>query len=167
MSSTSYTVDDKRAFAAWLSTPAAVRKRTGMPTSKAAYARRHGVTDRTLRRWEAPDDKVFARLLAEAHEAWQSKTEDAPEAEVVPDVPDVEGDALKRDYEAVRASIVSRAREGDPKAMDAFMKYYGKTLAEEEAAARNSGLSALSDDELVAETLSLIGRDRVEQWLAT
>lgn len=158
---TVYNIEDKRSFAEWLCTPPHVKRAAGLPTSKEAYSRARGITTKTLTRWEQ-GDKLFARVLEEAKQRW---VEPPAPGDEPPHPAEGEVDPLKRDYAVIRETLVERAKEGDPKALDAFMRYYGKTLAEEEAAVRNSGLSGLSDDELVAQTLTLIGREKVLAWL--
>lgn len=156
-----HSLEDRRAFAEWLVTPTSTRRAHRLPDSKEAYARARGVTSRTLRRWEG--EESFQRLLTEARERL---AEMAVEPVLAPPAPAASlDDQMRQDYEAIRGRVLSRALEGDPKMLDVWMKMFGQTFVQEDMAARARGLADLDDDALVAETLELIGRERVATWL--
>ena len=156
-----YTLEDKRAFAEWLVAPARVRRQYGMPTSKEAYAKARGIASKTLSRWER--DEKFQPILEAARQALVR----APDpGDVAPAPWDGLKDKDRREYEAIRESLLASAQQGDPKALDLYMKHFGSHFAQEEQAARSRGLAGKSDDELVDETLALIGRPRVLAWLS-
>lgn len=157
--SAGYSLEDKRAYAEWLVASPAARRQYGLPASKSAYAKQRGLADRTLRRWES--DGGFQALKAEA---LARQSEGVPDSEL-PALAVGEDDRARREYESIRASLLSSAQNGDPKALDLYMKHFGGHFAAEEQAARSRGLQDKSDDELVDETLALIGRHRVLAWL--
>lgn len=152
-----YSLEDKMAYADWLAASDAVRRRFSMPASKEAYGKQRRIPSRTLRRWEQTDE--FKALLAEAKA--RAESGDGPE----PTAPVDESGRAQSEYERVKASILEAALAGDTKAQDQYMRHFGVHFAQEERAARSRGLQDKSDDELVAETLAIIGRERVRAWL--
>jgi len=159
-----YGIEDMRRFAEWLETPRAVRAARRLPTSRAAYAKKYKITDRTLRRWENESEE-FAKLRLEARKMWELAGTDTPLEDLpeTPGVPELSED--ERAFDEIRDNLLSLAREGDPKALELYMRHFGKDIAERRRAAAERGLIEMSDDELVDRTLRLIGRERVLVWL--
>jgi hypothetical protein len=67
------------------------------------------------------------------------------------------------DYRVVKAQLFDAAKGGNLKATELFMKLYGKSWIEEEAASRVSDFSGMDFDKLVAEALVVAGL-RARGW---
>lgn len=144
----------KAAFGEWLPLSQIERREKGLPTSMAAWGRTYGVGYKTLQRWKAADPVVtVAQSRAEARaEAAETPTEDAPESPI---------EAIGK----LQEGLLEKALKGDEKATDQFMRYFGKDALEEERRARQAGIKALTDKELIVEILDMIGASEVEKWL--
>lgn len=144
----------KDEFAAWYALSKRDRQIHGLPETQKAFAEAKGVSPKTLRRWKKKD-------------GWQARVDKHKTAPVEPKEPEYAGaeDPARAEFEAIRASLVEGAKNGDRTALKEYMSYFGKPFVEEELAARESEFSDLSDDELIEEMLAFVGADRVRQWL--
>jgi hypothetical protein len=134
------TTDLQKAFLVWsLKTPS----ERGVLDTETAWAEKHGVSTRTLRRWKSLPE--FQEQLGEIKEARNvtSVTEASS--------PD-EGD-----YQVVKAALVQGAKEGNPKYLELYFKTYGKPFVEEEAASRTADLANLDLEDLISKALVAIG----------
>jgi hypothetical protein len=121
----------------WASVPAGAR---GAISSDEQWARSKGYSDaRQLRRW-----KKNPLFLARQREL-------LGERDVEVSVPTTEGD--ESDYQLVKSQLLDSAKKGNLKAMELFMKLYGRSWIEEEAAARSSDFTGMDFEQLVAEGL--------------
>lgn len=131
----------------------------GEVTSEAEWARRHGVTDRTLRRWKASPG--FEERLGAAAPA-PPVTRAAPAVEVEEgEVP--AGD--EADYRVVKTALVEGAKAGNPKYLELYFRTYGKPFVEEEVASRATDLAGVDMDELVARTLAAVAPEAIARHL--
>lgn len=134
------TTDLQKAFLVWsLKTPS----ERGVLDTETAWAEKHGVSTRTLRRWKSLPE--FQEQLGEIKEARNVTT--VTEASS----PD-EGD-----YQVVKAALVQGAKEGNPKYLELYFKTYGKPFVEEEAASRTADLANLDLEDLISKALVAIG----------
>jgi hypothetical protein len=137
-------------FIMWLATP--VEKR-GLIATEEDWAKFKGYKDsRQLRRWKK-DPRFVSR-----------------QAELTPSVSSVgvtsaPGSSLdgvsvdEADYRVVKANLLDAAKGGNLKATELFMKLYGKSWIDEEAAARSSDFSTMDFEVLVAEGLAAVAED--------
>jgi hypothetical protein len=145
MSLSNHELQDK--FMHWLRLPEAQR---GDIRSIAEWGRRHGVTDRTLRRW-----KNDPELLERAQRPAAPATSPSPEP--------TSGD--EADYQVVKAALVEGAKGGNPKYLEMYLRTYGKPFIEEEVASRATDLSGMDLDELVARAVSTLSPTALETHL--
>lgn len=178
-------------FATWLTIDQRTKRKVGLPTSIQQFADLKQVSDRTLRRWKN-DDPEFAELVAQREAASVGYSSGGAVADVArarpsssskrrPEAPGVaaSADATARqvaadagiddpellDYASVKAAVTEGAGDGDGQMLAAYMKYWGHEYAARERESRESSFADLSDDELIAETLTLIGEPAVRAWL--
>jgi hypothetical protein len=145
----SKTTDLMTAFIVWsLKSPT----ERGAINTETAWAEKHGVSTRTLRRWKTLPE--FQDRLAELGEAKGA----AP-------VTAEAGTADEGDYQIVKAALVEGAKSGNPKYLDLYFKTYGKPFVEEEAASRSSDLTGMDLEDLVGRALVAIGADLVADRL--
>ena len=141
-------------FILWLSVP--VEKR-GVIATEDDWAKSKGYKDaRQLRRWkndprfsERQVELVGGSAVAGAYVTSPSGSfEDG-----------VSGD--EADYRVVKGQLLDAAKAGNLKATELFMKLYGKSWIEEEAASRDSDFTGMDFDALVAESLVSLSEDAV------
>lgn len=178
-------------FVEWLCMTERTRRAWNLPTTEREFADLKGVSARQLRRWKSSDE--FQRLWRQReHEIAQQAGAYVPKEDVGEVRPhyDPRADARRRppgppedidqqvqresiergydpqraEYESIKQAVAEKAREGDPQAVDKWMKYWGGPLAEEERAEREAQFAELSDDELADRVLELIGREKLSEW---
>jgi hypothetical protein len=69
------------------------------------------------------------------------------------------------EYIQIKSTLIKGALTGDPKYLDLYFKTYGKDFVAEEAAARTSDLAGLSLDELIIDSITLLGETNVMDYL--
>lgn len=162
----------KKAFGYWLALTAAEREAEDESATQAEFADRWGVTGRTLIRWKQNDPTVLGAY--EKTQRARGGPDVPPEAHAYPKTDDFQdlddssqimdsplvGDVLTQEFEEIRRALVAGAKRGG-KGLDSYMRYVGRHILDQERAARESGFADLSDEELVHEVLSLLGRDSV------
>jgi hypothetical protein len=139
-------------FILWLAVP--VEKR-GAIASEDDWAKAKGYRDaRQLRRWKK--DPRFVARQAEL-------TGESPALGVTSPVFSGSGAFVgdEADYRVVKGQLLDAAKGGNLKATELFMKLYGKSWIDEEAAARSSDFSTVDLDALVAEALVSVAEDQV------
>lgn len=147
----SKTTDLMTAFIVWsLKSPT----ERGAINTETAWAEKHGVSTRTLRRWKTtPEFQERAAELGEAKAAGGSTVT----AET--------GTADEGDYQVVKAALVEGAKSGNPKYLELYFKTYGKPFVEEEAASRTSDLTGMDLEDLVSRALVAVGPELVAERL--
>lgn len=176
----------KDEFLEWSLLDRRTREINGLPKSQAEFAKWKGITPRTVSRWK--NDPEFAarmeqRQLEEAQRLTPNATvssrfsggkarrhDGAAGTPRVPETvePEVAPEGVQPDewdYQRIKATIARRAiEENNRDAQDLWMKHWGKTFVEAEAA-EDESLSGLSDDELVEQIIGLVGVETVSRVL--
>ena len=126
----------------WLATPSHER---GDVRTEAQWAAAHGYKDpRTMRIWKNKPE------FAEMQKQVIGKMMDNPDVDVESlDLGSVDF-ADERDYRLVKAQLLSQAKSGNLKAAELYMKIYGKSFVDDEAAARSTDFSTQNLEKLVA-----------------
>lgn len=142
----------------WLLTDRRARQINGLPDSDREWADWKGLSPRTLRRWKSAP--AFQARLKEREGERSRQARDSTVSALVAGVPDVAGPGEEltkpeQDYETVRETIVRNAGKGDARALDLYMKYWGKPFVDAEL--RDDDFSDLSDAELIAQVLVAVG----------
>ena len=151
-------------FANWLATPPKLRVSLNMPRSEREFGDVKGVNPSTLRRWKA--DEEFQRM-AEKAKAELAKTS----AVLVDEQRIAEEEALdgmskdEQRYLQVKETLVGMATGGSQGAIDLYLKHYGKSFIEAEQA-EFADYRDMSDEQLAAEVMALLGVEAVSSWLA-
>lgn len=139
-------------FILWLSVPAEKR---GVVATEDDWAKSKGYKDaRQLRRWKN-DPRFVARQAELVGDVPVLRVTSAPGSVAEA----VSGD--EADYRVVKANLLDAAKGGNLKATELFMKLYGKSWIEEEAASRASDFTGMDFDALVAESLVSVSEDAV------
>jgi hypothetical protein len=163
----------KEALGQWLTYSQAERKRFKLPETQKRFAERWGVSPRSVIRWIQQDPLVEAVREREEQRV-KGKREPAPlvplpdpqaEPEPVPELDLEDYDPASAEFLEIRRNIAELARQGDQKALDTYMRWFGKEILEEQRAQRESSFSDMSDEALVESILALVGRPAVERWL--
>jgi hypothetical protein len=139
-------------FILWLSVPAEKR---GVVATEDDWAKSKGYKDaRQLRRWKN-DPRFVARQAELVGDVPVLRVTSAPGS--VAEAVSVD----EADYRVVKANLLDAAKGGNLKATELFMKLYGKSWIEEEAASRASDFTGMDFDALVAESLVSVSEDAV------
>lgn len=129
-------------FILWLATPEQER---GAISTEEEWAKAKGYSDsRTLRRWKKDERFVERQRRLTEGMAVRSGAATVFEDDDNPDFAD------ERDYRIVKSQLLNSAKSGNLKATELFMKLYGKTWIDEEAASRSSDFTQLDLESLVA-----------------
>ena len=132
----------------WLSMPPHER---GAVATEEDWAKSKGFADsRTTRRWKNNPD--FIERQRRLTESMAAKTG----ALVVHGDEEVAIDSEERDYRLVKTKLVESAKGGNLKAQELFMKLYGKSWLDDEAAARTSDFSNMALPDLVAKAVGAL-----------
>lgn len=143
-------------FGRWLAMSKADRRAAGLPESQSKMAAHLEVAAKTLTRWKNEDSTVRGVWTEEQNRASQAPA--AEEQEGAPASDEATVEELKR-------SLIVEARK-DPQALNAYMRWFGQDELERQKAREESGFADLEDEDLIEQTLSLIGVETVEAWLA-
>lgn len=161
----------RAAYVDWLLTDEEIRAMHGLGVSHADFARLNGVTSRTLRRWR--EDPGFTELV----EATRKRLEQQRSAEPSKPKPKSQAqvDALARgaepgtdlwDFHEIKGALKARAMAGDSNAINVWIKTFGTDLMEQERQEAESLFPSMSDDDLAASVLELVGDEVAAAWLA-
>jgi len=135
-------------FILWLSMPENER---GAVATEDDWAKAHGYADsRTLRRWKKMPEFVERQRRLTEGMAVKAGTAVSFDDDANPDFSD------ERDYRLVKAQLLSSAKTGNLKATELFMKLYGKTWIDEEAASRSSDFANADLETLVANAAAAV-----------
>lgn len=141
-------------FILWLSVPAEKR---GVIATEDDWAKAKGYKDaRQLRRW-----KNDPRFVERQVELTGGSDVAVSRVTVAPGSVDEAFVGDEADYRVVKAQLLDAAKGGNLKATELFMKLYGKSWIEEEAASRASDFTGMDFDALVAEALVSVSEDAV------
>lgn len=141
--------DLMNAFLVWsLKTPS----ERGAISTETAWAEKHNVSTRTLRRWKSLPE-------------FQSRLQDLEEGKEVSNVTAGSGTVDEGDYQVVKAALVEGAKQGNPKYLELYFKTYGKPFVEEEAASRSTDISGLDLEDLVSRAVVAVGPELVADHL--
>lgn len=174
--------DVKREYAHWLAIDRKTKVALRLPLTHAAFAEDKGVATRTLRRWREdpefqalveqrkveaatevmPNSTVVSRVGPPRAKADKRTRVEAPKGVTSADDPFNDPDLAPDEatYLRVKQALANMAGEGNQGAIDLFLKHYGKPFIEAEQA-DGTALAHLSDAELAAEVVALLGIERV------
>jgi hypothetical protein len=152
-------------YANWLILEPGQKERLSLPKTKEEYAQGNNVSVRTLRRWQ--NDPMFKALV---EKKLAVKVNSEISAVSVDGTPlQLEEEEIKSsdedEYIQIKSTLIKGALTGDPKYLDLYFKTYGKDFVAEEAAARTSDLAGLSLDELIIDSITLLGETNVMDYL--
>lgn len=179
-------------FAAWLLMTKRDRRTHGLPATEVEWADWKGITARTLRRWKSLDEfddylKLRRAEMARQHipnstitaadvggarnpsDARLKRRAEAgiPEPATQHDDPTYDP-SLSPDelaYAQARDTLIQMAKDGSTEALNLYYRHYGQKHIEAERAA-SGDLAHLSDEQLAAEVVALLGEDAVASALA-
>lgn len=141
-------------FIVWLRTPPSER---GAVATQAEWAASKGVSERTVRKWKA--DPRFVEREAELAEKFAGVPVESVAAEVLGE------SSSEDDYQVVKGTLLSQAKQGNAKAIELYFRTYGKPFVDEENASRSTDLSVLELEDLVSRALLSVGPELVAAGL--
>lgn len=177
----------QKEYASWVATPKRLKVSLGLPQTKQAFADMKGLSVRTLTRWENLES--FQELVKQRQVELANSSPNSAVRAVGPPRPAQHGNALKKfeidaaatitddpvyderltpdevSYRQVKDTLLRLASDGNQGAIDLYMKHYGKPFIEAEQKA-GTMFPSMSDEQLEAEILRLIGDERISNYLA-
>jgi hypothetical protein len=145
-------------YISWMLTPEHLR---GTVTTDAAWARKHNVTDRTLRRWKTLPE---FNALYEAMKAGVVANLAPSQSTSLPESDANGGD--EADYRMVKSALLEGAKKGNPKYLELYFRTYGKPFVDEEVAARSADLAGMDLDDLVSRALAAVDPETLSRVLS-
>ena len=144
-------------------TPKAERKELGIPHSDQGIADSIGVTVSTVKSWR----------LTDFYKKEYKQREQAKLEYIQPGIATIIDEGLRKEladddlktYQEVKGAIALKAAEGDAKATETYLKYWGKTFLDAEVT-RVDALADYTDDELLAELVELVQIPALEAAIA-
>jgi hypothetical protein len=160
----SHTSPQWESYANWLILEPEQKERLNLPRTKEEYAQANKVSDRTLRRWQ--NDPMFKALVEKKQATRVNNGISAVSVDGTPAIIADEPESSEEDeYTQIKSTLVKGALTGDPKYLDLYFKTYGKDFVAEESAARTSDLAGLSLDQLIIDSITLLGEANVVDYL--
>lgn len=178
----------RKEYIAWCATPQRLRVELDLPKTKREFAELKGINEKTLQRWQnLPEHKdmveqhkrKFAgnienssitrqikKPMPETHGNALKKYQDPPTVTLEDDP--VWNPALGPDeqrYLKVKDTLVNMASDGHSQAIDMYLKHWGKPFIEAEQSSVGM-FPNLSDNELTERILSLLGKERISEFLS-
>lgn len=153
-------VSDKRArieeLAEWDQLDRQQRRALGVPVSDTEWAKVKGLNVRRVAKYR--NDPYYATCIERLRNITKKRIAPGGSASLAelaslgnnPGVDDLS------DYTAIKAQVAALARQGEQKALDLWLKHWGRPFLEEETANRVADLAGMSDEELVSSLVSMV-----------
>lgn len=147
-----------------------------LPATLSEWAEWKGIAERTVYRWKSKPEyqEEFQRRKLAVIRAAPGSTlpgSDAGEAEFppsdesgTPDIPEMMTDE-EAEFREIRRAVVALARQGKKEGIDAWAKWFGKSILEDQIG-DTSRLLDLSDAALAREVVEMLGVDAVTRAIA-
>lgn len=178
----------RKEYTAWCATPQRLRVQLDLPKTKREFAELKGINEKTLQRWQnLPDHK---ELVEQHKRKFVGNIENSSITKQIKEpMPERHGNALKKyedppvvtleddpvwnptlgpdeqRYLKVKDTLVNMASDGHSQAIDMYLKHWGKPFIEAEQSSVGM-FPNLSDSELTERILSLLGKDRISEFLS-
>lgn len=144
-----------RDLAEWDQLDRQQKRQLGLATTDTEWARTRNLNPRRVSKYRAdPYYTEYTAQLADLTRKRISPSGSASLADVVSSAASGVDDVS--DYAAIKTQVASLAKQGDQRALDLWLKHWGKPFLDEETAGRVVDLASLSDVELVSQLVSLV-----------
>lgn len=131
------------------------RRTLGVPVSDAEWAKVKGLNVRRVSKYRA--DPFYDQCVEKLRSITRKRIAPGGSATLadlsltgMPGVDDVS------DYTAIKTQVASLARQGDQRALDMWLKHWGKPFLDEETSNRVADLAGMSDEEIVTGVVELV-----------
>jgi hypothetical protein len=153
-------VADKRArieeLAEWDHLDRSQRRALGVPVSDTEWAKVKGLNVRRVAKYR--NDPYYAVCVDKLRNITKKRIAPGGSASLA-DIASLNGapgvDDLA-DYTAIKGQVAALARQGEQKALDLWLKHWGRPFLDEETANRVADLASMSDEELVRVLVEMV-----------
>jgi hypothetical protein len=178
----------RKEYIAWCATPQRLRVQLDLPKTKREFAELKGINEKTLQRWQnLPEHK---EMVEQHKRKFAGNIENSSiTRQIKKPMPETHGNALKKyqdpptvtleddpvwnptlgpdeqRYLKVKDTLVNMASDGHSQAIDMYLKHWGKPFIEAEQSSVGM-FPNLSDNELTERILSLLGKERISEFLS-
>jgi hypothetical protein len=160
VAATAKLVADKRdrieELAEWDHLDRAQRRALGVPVSDAEWAKVKGLNVRRVAKYR--NDPYYAVCVEKLRNITKKRIAPGGSASLA-DIASLGGmpgvDDLA-DYTAIKGQVAALARQGEQKALDLWLKHWGRPFLDEETANRVADLASMADEELVRTLVSMV-----------
>lgn len=141
------------ALAEWDQLDRVQRRALGLPATDSEWARVNNVHVRRVSKYR--DDPYYKTAVAKLDDIAKKRIASAGSA-VMPSIAGTPGVDDSADYSAIKSQVASLARQGDQRALDMWLKHWGKPFLDEETANRVADLASMSDEELIVSLVDMV-----------
>jgi hypothetical protein len=153
-------VEDKqnriRDLAEWDQLDRSQRRALGVPVSDTEWAKVKGLNPRRVGKYRL--EPFYEKCVADLRSITKKRLApggsvalaDLPFSAASAGVDDV------ADYSAIKAQVASLARQGEQRALDLWLKHWGKPFLDEEIAGRVTDLASFSDEQVVEQVVGVV-----------
>jgi hypothetical protein len=152
-------VEDKQArireLAEWDQLDRQQRKALGLPLTDTEWAKVKGLNARRVGKYRT--DPFYTKCVEDLRNITAKRIAPGGSASLadvaLSGIPG--GDDLA-DYTAIKAQLAALARQGDARALEVWLKNWGKPFLDEEVSNRVADLASLTDEQLVVQVVELV-----------
>jgi hypothetical protein len=145
-----------RELAEWDQLDRTQRRQLGLPVSDTEWAKVKGLNARRVAKYRA--EPFYDKCVADLRNITKKRLAPGGAASLA-DLPFSAGSAGiddVSDYAAIKTQVASMARQGEQRALDLWLKHWGKPFLDEEIAGRVTDLASLSDEEVVVQVVEVV-----------
>lgn len=152
-------VEDKkvriRELAEWDQLDRQQRRALGLPLTDTEWAKVKGLNPRRVGKYRV--DPFYERCVEELRSVTAKRISGGGSA-VLANVAlsNVPGSDDVADYAAIKSQLAGLARQGDSRALEIWLKHWGKPFLDEEVSSRVSDLASFSDEALVELVVGIV-----------
>jgi hypothetical protein len=147
--------DRVRELAEWDQLDRQQRKALGLPLTDTEWAKVKGLNARRVGKYRT--DPFYAKCVEDLRNITAKRIAPGGSASLA-DVAlsGVPGTDDLADYTAIKSQLAALARQGDARALETWLKNWGKPFLDEEVANRVADLASMTDETLVTQLVSLV-----------
>jgi hypothetical protein len=162
-------VEQKRArireLAEWDQLDRQQKKTMGLPTTDLEWAKVKGLNARRVAKYRA--DEYYVSYVEQLRSVSKKRIAPAGSAALTEMMSSTSsGVDDVSDYAAIKTQVAALAKQGDQRALDLWLKHWGKPFLDEETANRVTDLASLSDSDLVSQLVALVNPALLSDVLA-
>lgn len=141
------------ALAEWDQLDRVQRRALGLPGTDTEWARVNNLHVRRVAKYR--EDPYYKTAVSKLDDIARKRIASSGSA-VLPSIAGAPGVDDAADYTAIKAQVAGLARQGDQRALDMWLKHWGRPFLDEETANRVADLASMSDEDLVESLVEVV-----------